>query len=374
MRVVSSPFPTQPRRRNLSSPPVNRAMRRTWHVYQQEVAALFESLGLHAEIDSVVAGARGTHKIDVWVTFSRFGVEMKWLGECKFWRRAVPKEKVLTLQQVAQDVGADRAFLFSELGFQSGAIQAAQLSNTTLTSLAEFRDGARKDLYEAQLGAAVRKLNSFTGGALDLSYYDPRVLSEMPDEDRDLLISAAGVLLMFKLAIPEAMDSRFPIFLTRLSGSPELTCTDAGEFVDGVSVVLEDLAQAESRVRIAAANRRQRARINGAEFVHAVEWIMEVAEVALFTPLADSTFETERLRARDAMEAVGRSATLLRRDADGILLRQLRAMMRLLIDTVYLHLTKPAVAVDVWAATKEAVATQLSRIRSLLSSDTTVSD
>jgi hypothetical protein len=341
-------------------------MGRTWHTYQQEVAALFRSLGLNTEIEAVVEGARGTHKIDVWVRFSRFGVEMKWLVECKFWRRAVPKEKVLTLQQIAQDVGADRAFLFSELGFQSGAIQAAQLSNTTLTSLAELRDRAVQDLYEAQLAAVVQKLNSFTGGALDLSYYDPRVLSELGDEDRGLILSAAGVLLMLKLAIPEAIGMHFPVFLRRVFDSPELTCTSAEQFVDAVSTVLDDLALAEDRIRTAAHIRRQRAHINAVEFVNAVGRIMEIAEIALFTAPAHAEFNAERLRALDAMKEVDRTASLVRQDADGVLLRQIKATMRLLIDTVYLHLTQPTVATDVWVATKEAVTEHTLRIRMLL--------
>jgi hypothetical protein len=48
---------------------------------------------------------------------------------------------VAALASVVQDVGADRGILLSETGFQAGAIRLASLSNITLTSLTELKDG-----------------------------------------------------------------------------------------------------------------------------------------------------------------------------------------------------------------------------------------
>lgn len=42
--------------------------------------------------------------------------------ENKLWGSPISKEKVLTLQQIANNVGADRSFLLSESGFQAGDI------------------------------------------------------------------------------------------------------------------------------------------------------------------------------------------------------------------------------------------------------------
>jgi len=336
-------------------------MDRRWHEYQEDIAALFRSLGLSAEVDAVVTGTRATHNVDVWVTFSRYGVEMKWLVECKFWRRAVPKEKVLALQQIAQDLGADKAFLFSEIGFQSGAVKAAQLTNTTLISLSDLRERSGQDLYEAQLAAVVRRINGFAAGPLDLSYYDPSVLSNLSEEDRDLILSAAGAVFMLKLAIPKAMGGQFPIILSRVSG-PMIDCRDAAHFIDAVSAVLNDLGVAEGKIRTAAIGRMQRSCSNAGEFVRSVERLLEIAETALFTPPDHCEFEALRLRALDAMKAVGRSADLVRQDADTDLLRETKATMRLLIDGVYLHLTKPTVGADVWNTSKAAITAQISRI------------
>ena len=101
-------------------------MKHAWQNYQDQVAALFRSLGLKSSTEAEVSGARSTHKIDVLISFPLLGQDVTWVVECKFWRARVPKEKVLALHQIAQDVGADRAFLFSENSFQPGAVEAAQ--------------------------------------------------------------------------------------------------------------------------------------------------------------------------------------------------------------------------------------------------------
>ena len=101
-------------------------MKHAWQNYQDQVAALFRSLGLKSSTEAEVSGARATHKIDVLISFPLLGQDVTWVVECKFWRARVPKEKVLALHQIAQDVGADRAFLFSENSFQPGAVEAAR--------------------------------------------------------------------------------------------------------------------------------------------------------------------------------------------------------------------------------------------------------
>src|SRR6185503_17263906 len=94
-----------------------------WQTYQNETAQFFRTLGFDATVDTSVHGARGKHKIDVLVEFHHAGVRTRWIVECKYWKTSIPKEKVLALQSIAQDIGADRAFLLSEKGFQSGAIR-----------------------------------------------------------------------------------------------------------------------------------------------------------------------------------------------------------------------------------------------------------
>jgi len=119
--------------------------------YAGEAAAFFGALGLTAEIEKRVEGARGTHSIDVWVTGKIQSFDVRWVVECKEWKCNIPKEKVLALQAIAQDVGADRAFLLSETGFQAGAVRCARLTNMTLTSLVDLREQTREQFAQATL-------------------------------------------------------------------------------------------------------------------------------------------------------------------------------------------------------------------------------
>ncbi|MVF25048.1 restriction endonuclease [Methylocaldum sp. BRCS4] len=115
-----------------------------WREYQNQAAAFFRQLGLTAEIEFQVEGVRGVHVVDVYATGNFNGIDFTWVVECKAWKSNVPKEKVMVLTSIVQDVGADRGFLLSEVGFQSGAIRAAQNSNITLTSIEELSHSTKE--------------------------------------------------------------------------------------------------------------------------------------------------------------------------------------------------------------------------------------
>ena len=64
-----------------------------WKEYQKDAASFFLSLGFDAEIEKTIAGVRGNHNIDVWVTGEVYGISLKWAVECKLWKTNIPKEK-----------------------------------------------------------------------------------------------------------------------------------------------------------------------------------------------------------------------------------------------------------------------------------------
>ena len=74
-----------------------------WQQFQDHTAEFFRSLGCHAQVEAKVTGARVEHKIDVWVRFNKFGLETKWVIECKDWNSTVPKEKVLYSSRMIRD-------------------------------------------------------------------------------------------------------------------------------------------------------------------------------------------------------------------------------------------------------------------------------
>lgn len=122
-----------------------------WRRYQEETAEFFRSLGCEADVEAKVPGARAEHRIDVWVRFKKFGLETKWVVECKYWNSSVTKEKVLVLRSVVEDVGADRGILISAAGYQSGAVRAAEKTNITLTDLEGLKETAQEDLLASVL-------------------------------------------------------------------------------------------------------------------------------------------------------------------------------------------------------------------------------
>ena len=126
-------------------------MANDWSDYQEEAAEFFRSLGLEAETNVTIQGARTTHDIDVVVKSRHAGFEVRWLVECKFWNSRVSKLHVLGLREIVADTGADRGVLLAENGFQSGAAEAAALTNVHLTSLAEARIEARGDVFSMRL-------------------------------------------------------------------------------------------------------------------------------------------------------------------------------------------------------------------------------
>ena len=142
-----------------------------WRDYQEAVAAVFRGLGCAAEVEKTVTSARGPQKIDVYVTFQKFGHECRWVIECKLWRSPVSKDVVHTLHNKVQNVGADCGLIFSESGFQSGANVAAQYTNILLLdSLDEFSNTAQLHLTRISLvleesdEPAVPPIHAFPGG------------------------------------------------------------------------------------------------------------------------------------------------------------------------------------------------------------------
>lgn len=122
-----------------------------WNNYQEEAADFFRSLGLEAETNVTVKGVRTSHDVDVVVRSRHAGFDVMWVVECKHWSSRVSKLHVLALREIVSDTGADRGILLAENGFQSGANEAASLTNVHITSLANTRVEAGSDISRMRL-------------------------------------------------------------------------------------------------------------------------------------------------------------------------------------------------------------------------------
>lgn len=125
---------------------------RSWQDYQEAAAAVFRNLGCTADVDKTVSGARGNHKVDVYVSFQQFGQQCHWVVECKLRSKPVTKETVHALHSRVEDLGAHRGVIFSESGFQAGARTAAQSTNILLQeSLEDISETARLHMRRVPL-------------------------------------------------------------------------------------------------------------------------------------------------------------------------------------------------------------------------------
>src|SRR5450756_1915264 len=190
----------------------------TWRDYQETVAEFFREFGCEAAVDSRVDGARASHKVDVLVRFRRFGLEHSWVIECKDWRTSIPKEKVLALKGVVDDVGADRGILLAESGFQPGARQAASRTNIALRTLAELRELAQGDLLVgllAKMERRVAELQERCSGLRTTERYDEGTLVSTPRPGIDAAgyLSNFGCLSFLDMGLKQARLGRFPVLI-----------------------------------------------------------------------------------------------------------------------------------------------------------------
>jgi hypothetical protein len=124
-----------------------------WYDFQEQIAEHFRMLGVSAKTNVSIEGVRTSHDVDVLVSTKFLGADITWVVEAKSWRNNVPKEKVLALRSIVEDIGADRGFLISEKGFQSGAWEAAHKTNVELVRFSDLKDRTRKIIQFEMLQA-----------------------------------------------------------------------------------------------------------------------------------------------------------------------------------------------------------------------------
>lgn len=180
-----------------------------WKEYQQEAASFFRSLGLDASTDVTVAGVRTAHDIDVLVKFHHIGFEITWVVECKRWKTRVSKLHVLALREIVADIGADRGILLSETGFQSGAIEAANLTNVRVTSLAEVSATTKNDFYSMRLRELYDRIEKCNDRYWEIPK-DLRILHGLRPEVGDVGYSGTRVIDLCRDVLSKAFRGIYP--------------------------------------------------------------------------------------------------------------------------------------------------------------------
>jgi hypothetical protein len=330
-----------------------------WRTYQNETAEFFRTLGFDATVEALVNGARGKHKIDVLVEFNHAGVRTRWIVECKYWKSSVPKEKVLALQSIAQDIGADRAFLLSERGFQSGAIRVAQHTNVTLTNLQDLRDNAKDYSLQAKLASVAKRYSVVNKPVSEFLITADGRPGSPPGTKFDDVLEIAADLFLLRIGLPQALAGQFPLSLAGASSHVEhehVQVHHVAEFIERAEKILDSAEQRMTVQRQRADEATKLIEENFREFKAAVHQLFDLAEIAL---IQSPNSEQARRDALAGMRRTGSAAEALRDVADGRIATRLGSTMRALIDSVYLHLTHPSISGETWLSVCDRVALEL---------------
>lgn len=223
-----------------------------WRGYQEEAATFFRSLGLRAETNVRVGGARSQHDVDVLVEFERAGMTHRWVVECKAHRRPITKDRVHVLRDVVADVGADRGILLSESGFQSGARSAADLTNVRVTSLAELRSTSEEEMLDVALSSLAVRVHAAQARILALSRRDRPGSWTSPSVPRSIwpegVLGLSGRLAILEGGVQRAQQRSFPAAYGVGDGGVMLKA-DRGSFVKAAAEVLEQLEPVVATLR-----------------------------------------------------------------------------------------------------------------------------
>lgn len=188
-----------------------------WYEFQELIAEHFRSLGASASTNVSLDGVRTQHDIDVLVVTKFLGTDIKWVVEAKCWKSNVPKDKVLTLRSIVDEVGADKGFLISEKGFQSGAIEAASKTNVQLVTFKELKERTKNlvqhemlEVYQARADLLVKRYFSHSKSM--------RIKYGLRDDPYDFNLRFNGQLFvgMIFAAIERAKENRYPMCVKSL--------------------------------------------------------------------------------------------------------------------------------------------------------------
>lgn len=225
-------------------------MANDWKEYQEEAATFFRSLGLSADTDVRLTGVRTSHDVDVVVRSRHVGFEILWLVECKFWKTPVTKLHVLGLREIVQDLGADRGIALSESGFQSGANEAANLTNIQLTSLASLRETTKHDISSMRLRELFDRVEICNDQYWSISKTH-RIKTGLRGDSMQMGFSGDIMIGYFRDILTQAMRGRYPFRLEHNFASAMETFTlipnadrefsDPGQVVSLLDKAISDL-------------------------------------------------------------------------------------------------------------------------------------
>ncbi len=184
----------------------------SWYNFQEEISDYFNSIGADAKTNQTIQGVRTKHDIDVLVKTKFLGEDVVWIIEAKDWQTNIPKEKVLALRTIVDDIGADRGFIISQKGFQKGAYEASENSNVKLKTFDELKKTSSDFIQDEILKSYKKRVNLLTKKYWSHSKQtrkDYNLREELCD--MTFYFSGAAILRTVEGAISLAKKNEYPI-------------------------------------------------------------------------------------------------------------------------------------------------------------------
>ncbi|CDZ54396.1 restriction endonuclease [Neorhizobium galegae] len=182
-------------------PLITSKMPDSWEELEEIVADILREAGMESNRTVSVKLPRGSVDIDVLAKETSDGIHNVVICECKNWKHNIPKEIVHAFRTVMHEIGANRGYIISRVGFQSGAYEAAEATNINLVTFQEFQELYFAKWYKARLWQVERRIGNFN------TYYEPLGRPGFDlletDEERDAYVEVwnvyafAGVLMMY---------------------------------------------------------------------------------------------------------------------------------------------------------------------------------
>jgi len=111
-----------------------------WVELENAVASILRECGMTVRQQERLKLLRGQFDADVVADDTVEGISNNIICECKFWSTNIPAEKVRSFRVAVEETGANRGYVISRTGFQSGAIEAAQATNVKLVTYEQFQE------------------------------------------------------------------------------------------------------------------------------------------------------------------------------------------------------------------------------------------
>ncbi|MCF1463523.1 restriction endonuclease [Agrobacterium vitis] len=134
---------------------------------EDTIQATLAECGMKDTRQATIKLPRGSVDVDVLAEETVDGMTSVTVCECKNWKARIPKEIVHAFRTVMQETGANKGYIISREGFQSGAIEAAEATNIHLVTFEQFQERYFEKWYRNRLWAIEDAIKNFN------TYYEP---------------------------------------------------------------------------------------------------------------------------------------------------------------------------------------------------------